>query len=56
MQVSWSTVSVVFIAVAALVVLAYLKVAPEYLVAIGALGTTLAGAGERLLRRPESKP
>jgi hypothetical protein len=51
MQLSWPTVVVVFIVALALVALAFLKVQPEYLVAVGTLGAALAGAMKQALSK-----
>lgn len=53
MQISWPTVVVVAIVACALVALAYLKVPGEYLVAVGALGTALAGAMRQLAAKKD---
>jgi len=51
MQLSWPTVAVVFIVALTLVALAFLKVDPAYLVAVGTLGAALAGAMKQLMSK-----
>jgi hypothetical protein len=50
---SWPTVAVVALSLAALVSLAALRVAPEYLAALGATSTVVAGAMRAAFSRKE---
>lgn len=55
-QIAWPTVIIIALVLAALVLLAYLKVDPNYLVALGGFGTVLAGVLERVYRGPPPPP
>ncbi len=52
MKIAWSTLAAVALVIGGLVALAALKVAPEYLVALGAFGTVLGGVLDRMFRGP----